>query len=118
MELRLAEMSWLDVEEVLKKPNAIILPVGAIEEHGLHLPLNVDSRIATYVSEHAAKKVMEENQISVLVAPCINYTETAGLGFALSGYVGTIGLSMDTIICSSKFELSPFSKFELSPWFV
>jgi hypothetical protein len=27
-------------------------------------------------------------------------------------------MSIGKRICCSKFELSPFSKFELSPWFV
>jgi len=41
-------------------PNALVIPVDAIERQGPHLPLNVDSLAATYVCEKAAVKVKEE----------------------------------------------------------
>ena len=97
MGVRFAELSWSEVEDIIRKPNALVIPMGAIEQHGHHLPLNVDSLLATYVSEKAAIKVNEQTGISVLVAPCLNYTETAGFSFPLSGYPGTVGVSVDTI---------------------
>ena len=42
-----SEMSWTEVDEALKERPVAILPVGAIEAHGPHLPLNTDTVIAT-----------------------------------------------------------------------
>ena len=51
MTVRLDEMSWPEVKEVISRPNLIILPFGSTEQHGAHLPLNTDSAIATYLAE-------------------------------------------------------------------
>ena len=92
MKLKLAEMSWPEVQELMDKPNAVLLPVGSTEQHGLHLPLNVDSSCATYLSEKAAQKVNAGNQIHVIVAPTIHYTDV----YTFSKFPGNIGISTDT----------------------
>ncbi len=94
MTVRLAEMTWPEVKEVVRKPNVVILPFGSTEQHGPHLPLNVDSASATYITEHAAQKVMEEHKIRVLVAPTVHYTEVSFHKM----FPGTIGVKMDTLI--------------------
>ena len=72
MVLRLGEMTWPEVAEVLKKPNAIILTVGATEEGGYHMPLNFANVIFSYIAEKSADKVTDQHpKISVNVAPTI-----------------------------------------------
>ncbi len=92
MKIRLEDMTWPEVEEVLREPNVVILPTGCLEQHGRHLPLSVDSRCATYVSEQAASKVTDEHNIRILVAPVVSYGET----LTFRNFPGTIGLSVDT----------------------
>jgi creatinine amidohydrolase len=94
VKVRLDEMSWPDVREFLTKPHAIILPIGSTEEHGAHLPLNVDSLTVTYIAESAARKVMEENNLNVLVAPTIDYTDVSPHKM----FPGTIGVKLDTYL--------------------
>jgi len=94
MTVRMDEMSWTEIREKLKGPNAIILPLGSAEEHGAHLPVNFDSACATYLAEHAAQKVMDEHKISVLVAPTIDYTDVS----LHKMFPGTIGVKPDTLI--------------------
>lgn len=94
MKIKLDDMAWTEVDEVLSKPNAVLIPVGSIEQHGLHLPLSVDSRCATYMAEQAARKVTEEHQIRAVVAPTIHYTEVA----TFESFPGSIGISVDTEI--------------------
>lgn len=94
MKVRLDEMSWSEVKEVLTKPHVVLLPLGSTEEHGAHLPLNVDSAAATYIAEHAARKVAEEHKIFVLVAPTIDYTDVS----IHKMFPGTIGVKVDTLI--------------------
>jgi len=95
MSIRLDEMTWPEVEEALKKPNVVILPVGSTEQHGTHLPLNVDAVEATYLSEAVAKKTTEEHQdITVLVAPTMPYGDVS----VHKMFPGTIGVKIDTLI--------------------
>ena len=57
MKLKLSDMSWPEVQELLNQPNAVLVPAGSTEQHGfVHLPLNVDSACATYLSEKSAEK--------------------------------------------------------------
>ena len=47
MKVRLAEMRWPEVEEILQDPtpNVLFLPVGSTEQHGPHNPVNTDIAI-------------------------------------------------------------------------
>lgn len=47
-------LSWTDVAALPDKSNTVIvLPTGAIEQHGPHLPCSVDSVISSGVAGHA-----------------------------------------------------------------
>jgi len=94
MKTKLDDMTWPEVDEALKMPNAMLIPVGSIEQHGPHLPLSADFRIVAYLAEQAAKKVIEEHQIRVLVAPTIKYTNVR----VFESFPGTVGVSIDTQI--------------------
>lgn len=65
--MKLADLTWKGVEEYLKSRKGIILPFGAVEEHGYHLPLSTDGDIAVAVSERLSKRS------GVLVAPIVWY---------------------------------------------
>ena len=42
-QILMSEMTWVDYAERLTKPETVIyLPVGAVEQHGPHLPLGTD----------------------------------------------------------------------------
>lgn len=94
--IKFEELSWPEVAEVLQEPNAMILPVGSIEQHGPHLPLNVDFRIAEYIAWQAARRVTNEYKIRILVAPVVRYTEALS-GFSRT-FPGTTGLRFDTFM--------------------
>jgi len=54
----MSELSWDDYRRRLADEDAIVLvPVGAIEQHGYHLPLGTDWLIATYMARRAAEAV-------------------------------------------------------------
>ncbi|NLH22606.1 MAG: creatininase family protein, partial [Methanothrix sp.] len=52
----LQEMSWPEIEEAQKECRTVILPVGAIEEHGPHLPTITDTVQAMEVARVVAEE--------------------------------------------------------------
>lgn len=63
----MAELSWPQWEQKIAGGAIIFLPLGATEQHGPHLPLNVDVILPTAVAEGVARNV------GGLVAPTLNY---------------------------------------------
>ncbi|GBE18743.1 creatinine amidohydrolase [archaeon BMS3Abin16] len=82
----LADMTWKGVEEYLKKRKDIILPFGAVEEHGYHLPLSTDGDIAIAVAEGLSKRC------GVVVAPILWY----GVCNTTRVFPGTITADFDS----------------------
>jgi creatinine amidohydrolase len=82
----LPQMTWVEVEQALTHTDAIIIPLGSIEQHGRHLPLGTD----TYEAVETAKLIAQK--ADVLVAPVV----TAGLSPHHMGFPGTITLSPET----------------------
>lgn len=60
-------MTWPEYEERIDAGAIVFLPIGAFEQHGLHLPLNTDTVVATAVAERVADRV------GGLVLPAIEY---------------------------------------------
>lgn len=49
--VQLAEISWSEANELFKKLDVAILPVGSTEQHGPHNPLGTDHLVATALSK-------------------------------------------------------------------
>jgi hypothetical protein len=49
-----AELSWPEIKERLQEVDLAIVPCGAIEQHGPHLPVDVDAFDAEYLARRAA----------------------------------------------------------------
>jgi creatinine amidohydrolase len=84
----LGELTWVDVEEFLKKHQTVIVPVGSCEQHGPHLPLDTDAYDAFWLSLKAAEKAQ-----CALVAPPIYY----GVSLHHMGFPGTVTLNPQTL---------------------
>lgn len=64
----MSDLSWDEYQRRIREEDAIVLlPVGAVEQHGYHLPLGTDWMMATYMARRAA-----ENVGGIVAAP-INY---------------------------------------------
>jgi creatinine amidohydrolase len=85
--LLLPEMSWVDVKGYLKTCDMVIIPLGATEQHGPHLPLGTDY----YEALEICKKISQ--QTGVVVAPVL------WVGYSLyhSGFPGTLSLKPETM---------------------
>ena len=88
----LAEMTFAEVEAVAKGAVAI-LPVGAIEAHGPHLPLLTDVIIARGMAMSAARAMEARGIEHVLIAPPL---QLSSAGFAAS-FAGTLSLRPETV---------------------
>ncbi len=81
---RLAEMTWDDAREALPRSVAV-LPAGATEAHGPHLPLATDAIIAEAMAREGAKR-LEARGVPCLILPPFLYS-AAPFGAAFPGTV-------------------------------
>ena len=54
MQRQLERMTWRDVQADIKAGTPIVLPVGAIEQRGPHLPLGTDGFIPYHIATETA----------------------------------------------------------------
>ena len=48
------EMTWPEVNECVRQRRVALVPVGAIEQHGPHLPIDVDNTFVEHICNQAA----------------------------------------------------------------
>jgi creatinine amidohydrolase len=80
-------MSWEEIAEVIPRRPVILLPIGTVEQHGPHLPVDADNMVAGYVALRTAE------QTGALVAPAINYGNSA----VFRKFPGTIDIRPETL---------------------
>jgi creatinine amidohydrolase len=80
------------VAELLTERSILVQPLGAIEQHGPHLPLSTDSVVATAVAEAAVATVGEE--LDVWLLPTLEYTKSNEHAWS----AGTVWLSATTLL--------------------
>jgi len=88
----LAAMTWEEAREAAGHASVAILPVGAIEAHGPHLPLDTDVIIAEAMARAGAARLSGRGLPSVILPP-LAYTAAP---FARS-FPGTISLRPETV---------------------
>ncbi len=91
MRRELAELSYTELEALDKTNACVILPVGATEAHGPHLPLSTDVIIAGGMAR-AGADALAERGVLALVAPALAYTSA---GYA-AGFAGTVSIRPET----------------------
>lgn len=88
----LADMTWEDVRDLRRESAVAVLPLGAIEAHGPHLPLGTDVIIAEAMARAGAERLTEWGYEAVVLPP-VSYTPA---GFA-AGFPGTLSLHPETL---------------------
>jgi creatinine amidohydrolase len=86
--VRWGELTWPESGNAAAELDAVIIPIGAVEQHGPHLPLDVDTRICEAVA-------LEVSALTgVPVIPALHYGVSASHG----DFAGTIALRPETLI--------------------
>lgn len=91
-QVRLERLTWKQAQEALQKNPVVLIPVGAVEAHGAHLPLGAD----TMVAEAVAVRVAERS--GALVVPPIWY----GYSESWSGFPGSLSSQPDTVLALAE----------------
>ncbi len=86
--IRLALLSWPEVEDYLESCSAIILPIGSTEQHGPTGAIGTDALTAEAVALEVGR------QTGVLVAP----TQVFGMAEHHLGFPGTMSLRPKTLL--------------------
>lgn len=90
-----AYLTWTDIQAMPDKENVVIIqPVGAIEQHGPHLPLIVDAAIGVGVLGKALEKL--DASIPAYALPPLYY----GKSNEHWHFPGTITLSTETLMAT------------------
>ncbi|UVI29318.1 creatininase family protein [Paenibacillus spongiae] len=108
----LPRLSKLEVERIPKDRAVVVLPVGAVEQHGPHLPVYTDTLIGEGFITHAFEEIPDGEEIWLL--PPLSY----GKSTEHLGHYGTISLSATTLMAmltdiSRSLQRSGFKKLVL-----
>jgi len=89
-EYRYNRLTWEEMNEAIGMQNLVVLPTGSTEQHGPHLPLDVDAFLCEAVCLEVGKRAPER----VLVLPPVSY----GLNMHHIDFPGTIHIEPETFI--------------------
>lgn len=90
MEYRYNRLTWEDMNEAIAQARVVILPTGSTEQHGPHLPLDVDSFLCESVCLEVGRRVPDK----VLVLPTVSY----GLNLHHIDFPGTVHIEPDVFV--------------------
>jgi len=85
-----ADLTWPEVREAVKAQRVVVLPVGTVEQHGPHLPLDTDNLLVQSVCEEAARRAPED----ALLMPVVSY----GFNWHHIDFPGTIGIDATNLM--------------------
>ena len=104
--VRIAEIPWTDYDRRVREERpVVILPVGSLEQHGPHLPMNCDVAIPTALAERVAARTGD------LVAPtlCYGYKSQPKSGGG-NHFPGTTSLDGETLIRTVRDIVCEFAR--------
>jgi creatinine amidohydrolase len=107
--LGLDELAWIDVAAHLARDPRLIVPVGALEQHGPHLPLGSNVLIARRIAVDVSR------EFGVLRAPTIYYGVNVSTARA---YAGTATLRQKTLHRSLNELLASWEEHGIAEFIV
>jgi len=97
LDLLLECMTWEEAQAALDSKRVLIIPIGAIEQHGPHLPLATDAIVAFELARRAARRQ------GAVVAPAMCYAARSsprggGNGRSFAGSTGVTGRTLISLV--------------------
>lgn len=100
----LAELTWEEVRDLDRARVIVVLPVGALEAHGPHLPLATDVVIASAMARAGAVRLSARGRDAVLL-PALPYT-AAPFGAAFPGTLSVSAATVTALVVDLARELT------------
>ena len=85
-----AQMTWPEIRDVAKEGRVVIVPIGTLEDHGPHLPIDTDCRIIEEICRRTCERIPER---TVLLP-----TVTHGYSPHHGDFPGSINIGWDTFV--------------------
>ncbi|MBA2569909.1 MAG: creatininase family protein [Chloroflexi bacterium] len=108
------ELSWDEIEAQLAMDDVALLPIGATEQHGNHLPLGVDTFVVETVARRASAAAAAENVAPLVLAPTLAY----GRSDHHFGFPGVLSLRSETLAAVLRDLVRSLPESGLSRLFV
>jgi mycofactocin system creatininase family protein len=102
---RLADLTWTDVAH-RQRPPILLIPVGATEQHGPHLPIATDAIIAEALADTLIAQLLtqlpdHDAELPCLIGPTLHITASG----EHQGFPGTISLGTEAT-CQTLIEIA------------
>jgi len=81
----LGELTWTDLDD---RPRTLVVPVGSVEQHGPHLPISTDVRVAEAVASG-----LHDRDPDLVLAPALAY----GAAGEHEAFPGTVSLGHEAL---------------------
>jgi len=85
-----AKLTWPELRQAAKMNKVIVLPIGSTEQHGPHLPIDVDNFLCTNLALTAGERAADK----MLIAPTIPY----GFNVHAFDFPGTMHVPRDPFV--------------------
>lgn len=89
-EYRYDALTWQEINEAVELKKVLVLPIGATEQHGHHLPLETDTKQVSAIALEAGRRSAED----LLVLPAVAY----GYTHHVMDFPGTVTVEPSTFI--------------------
>lgn len=105
-QIRYDHLTWAEINEAAALKKMIVLPIGAVQQHGPHLPVDADMLIVTTLALAAA----EQRRARVLVAPTLPYS----YNLESMDFPGTVSVAARTFmdLCVSLVKSFAYHGFD------
>jgi creatinine amidohydrolase len=105
-QIRYDHLTWSEINEAAALKKMVVLPIGATQQHGPHLPVDADSLIVTALALAAAERRAER----VLVAPTLPYSYS----LESMDFPGTVSVAARTFmdLCVSLVKSFAYHGFD------
>ena len=65
--IRYDEMTWPEIRDVAHQDRVVVVPIGTLEDHGPHLPIDTDVRIIEAICARACERAADQTVLMPIV---------------------------------------------------